>query len=683
MTLNKQLLCVSLVLLCLPWAGCQYLREMEQIMRDGQQQTLMATTKTMAAVLSTQADLLYPHGIRYGYGENQNETAESLYFSPSPAAQWIDGYSDNWETIPEVDYYNPTNGDEGISLRTAIYGDQLFLFFDIKDDQVIFNNPTNSLMDDGDRIVLVTGNATYRFTTSAPGKVTARYVNGSLGIYRESTIAAYWQDTNDGFSLEIQLPYELANKRLGFYFVDQDQEPDHQTSQSYGNIDRESDTPPPFIYQPEALKQQLDVFEQPGLRFSIVDPYYWLLATSGQLIEHTQDSKSHWVIRRLYRFILNSQSDSMPIFTDQNASRQEVINAFNGDSKSAWYKDSSQPNFHVISSAVPIIEGDDIVGVLVAEQSSAQLTALADSAFSRLLVISFAAIFAVGLGLLGYASWLSWRIKHLSQAANHVMSPDGKILDNFPTSQARDEIGELTRNYGLLLKQIGEYTDYLQTLSRKLSHELRTPLAIIHSSLDNLGNQSIDEKSRLYHQRAKEGTLRLGNIITAMSEASRVEESISNSEPEQIHIVDLLTGLVHAYQDIYTQQEIRLLHPNDIDNDSKQVLAVADLLIQMLDKLIDNAVSFCPTGGLIELAYELNAYTLIIRVANEGPLLPETMRNQLFDNMVSLRTAQKENTHLGLGLHIVKLIVQSHQGQIRAENKPDNSGVVFTVEIPR
>lgn len=679
MTLNKQLLCVSLVLLCLPWAGCQYLREMEDIMRDGQQQTLMATTKTMAAVLSTKADLLYPHGIRYGLDEGKDESTSSIYFSPSPAAQWIDGYQDNWESIPAVHYKNPFKSEEGVNLKSAIHDDQLFLFFDIKDDQVIFNNPTNSLIDDGDRLILVTGEATYSFATAAPGKVTARYINGSLGIYRESKIDAHWQDSDEGFNLEIQLPYELVHKRLGFYFVDQDEGSSHR----YGNMPHKGGTPSPFIYQPDELKQQLDVFEQSGLRFKIIDPYYWLLASSGHLTERTNNHANHWVIRKLYRFILNSQSQSIPTFTDQNFAREEIISALKGDGESAWYQDSSRPNVHVIASAMPIIEQGNIIGVLVTEQSTEQLTTLADSAFSRLLVISFSAIFAVGLGLLGYASWLSWRIKRLSKAASNVIGDDGRLLDNFPTSQAQDEVGELTRNYSLLLKQIGEYTDYLQTLSRKLSHELRTPLAIIHSSLDNLGNQSIDEKSTIYHQRAKDGALRLGNIITAMSEASRVEESISNSEPELINIVDLLTGLSQAYQDIYTQQKIVLRHPNDIDENSNKISAVPDLLIQMLDKLVDNAASFCPAGGLVELGYQLNAHDVVIYVGNEGPLLPETMRNQLFDNMVSLREAKKENTHLGLGLHIVKLIVQSHRGKIKAENKPDNSGVVFTIEIPR
>jgi K+-sensing histidine kinase KdpD len=68
-------------------------------------------------------------------------------------------------------------------------------------------------------------------------------------------------------------------------------------------------------------------------------------------------------------------------------------------------------------------------------------------------------------------------------------------------------------------------------------------------------------------------------------------------------------------------------------------------------------------------------------VANEGPLLPESMQQQLFDSMVSVRESS-ERVHLGLGLHIVRLIVDFHEGSVRAQNLEDGSGVIFRVSFP-
>ena len=105
----------------------------------------------------------------------------------------------------------------------------------------------------------------------------------------------------------------------------------------------------------------------------------------------------------------------------------------------------------------------------------------------------------------------------------------------------------------------------------------------------------------------------------------------------------------------------------------------------MLDKLFDNAASFCPKGGDITCHLSQHINHIVITISNDGPLLPNKMRGQLFNSMVSLRDKDINNdaSHLGLGLHIVNLIVRYHQGTINAYNRDDNSGVVFSITLPR
>jgi len=288
------------------------------------------------------------------------------------------------------------------------------------------------------------------------------------------------------------------------------------------------------------------------------------------------------------------------------------------------------------------------------------------------------------LVLVGYASFLSWRIHNLSRATQTALDNPYNIGGDFPHSEAADEIGVLTRNYAELMRRIAEYTSYLQTLSRKLSHELRTPLAIIHSSLDNLAYQSLDEKSQTYQQRAKDGALRLGNILTSMSEARRVEESIEYAELERVNVAELVWEMTHAYRDLHTGHKVTASGEfvESIGSSEYYLQAVPDLLVQMLDKLVDNASEFCPAGGVIDIRLDRLSSGLLLSVSNEGPLLPETMRHQLFDNLVSLRDESEEGMHLGLGLHIVSLIVEYHQGRVDARNNEDQSGVTFSVFLP-
>ena len=99
----------------------------------------------------------------------------------------------------------------------------------------------------------------------------------------------------------------------------------------------------------------------------------------------------------------------------------------------------------------------------------------------------------------------------------------------------------------------------------------------------------------------------------------------------------------------------------------------------MLDKLIDNAVGFSSAGDTISIGLSEQEGQLLLTVTNPGPPLPDRMRTQLFDSMVSMRGGENSR-HLGLGLYVAKLIVEGHGGSIAADNVKD--GVVFEVRLP-
>jgi signal transduction histidine kinase len=118
------------------------------------------------------------------------------------------------------------------------------------------------------------------------------------------------------------------------------------------------------------------------------------------------------------------------------------------------------------------------------------------------------------------------------------------------------------------------------------------------------------------------------------------------------------------------------------DPEAYRLSAAPDLLAQMLDKLVDNAVDFCPPDGEIRLCLEPVDADLLLRVENTGPLLPRQMQDQLFDSLVSVRPERGEKTHLGLGLYIVRLIAEFHGASASAGNLPDGTGVAFSIRIP-
>jgi signal transduction histidine kinase len=308
------------------------------------------------------------------------------------------------------------------------------------------------------------------------------------------------------------------------------------------------------------------------------------------------------------------------------------------------------------------------------QQSTDAILSLRNQGLVRLMNVTLIATLLVAATLLGYATWLSRRIRRLSVAAEAALDSDD-LRSALPSSGSGDEVGDLSRSFSHVLRQLGDYNDYLRSLASKLSHELRTPLAIVTSSLENLEHEPLSEASAGYAARARDGADRLRRILTAMSEASRVEELMANAEPESFDLRAVLESTVAAYRDVYADREFVLA----TELESAPMSGSPELLIQMLDKLVDNAVGFSKEGDSIRVGLDSEAGLLRLTVSNPGPSLPERMRFQMFDSMVSMRPG-KDSEHLGLGLYVARLIAEGHGGKIAAENI--EGGVSVFVTLP-
>jgi signal transduction histidine kinase len=231
-----------------------------------------------------------------------------------------------------------------------------------------------------------------------------------------------------------------------------------------------------------------------------------------------------------------------------------------------------------------------------------------------------------------------------------------------------------------MVKRLGEYNDYLESMGGRLAHEIRTPIAVVRSSLDNLSLQILPEDAKRYMERAREGLARLSRVITSMTEATRLEQTLQHVEIESFDLAEVVSGCVNGYQLAYPQSVFELVAPSE----SVNVKGAPELIAQMLDKLVANAVDFAhsATPIVIELAGDKNR--ALLSVSNDGPQLPENMQGRLFESMVSIRSgATTTEPHLGMGLYIVRLIAQFHGGTARAENRADRSGVTITIELPQ
>jgi signal transduction histidine kinase len=230
-----------------------------------------------------------------------------------------------------------------------------------------------------------------------------------------------------------------------------------------------------------------------------------------------------------------------------------------------------------------------------------------------------------------------------------------------------------------MVNRLGQYHFYLENLASRLSHELRTPVAVVRSSLENLSLLPQDRDCQKYISRAEKGIKRLNRILTSMSEATRIEQSLQSSEKEHIVFNQLLDGCVQGYQMTYSDYQFILNNSNK----KLTINAEPDFIVQLLDKLVCNAMEFSETQHPIEISLSRQADIAQLCISNIGPLLPEKMNDELLNSMISIRPqSRQDKTHLGLGLFIAKMICKYHQGEISIHNRQDKRGVEVLVSLP-
>lgn len=675
MSIRFQLLIVALTTLILPWAGCQYARELEAALRGSQENALEASADTIAHALSAQ-----PARVFRNLDDSEPFAADlsDVYVFPLHGQPLLDGYREDWDVAAEP---KPLPAAAGAA-RLLVGSTERYLFLYLEVDAPHFiaePADVHPQQDRFDRVDLTLQRPdgsldAYFFATSAPGLIQAQSVlKGSDGVdhaANEPRIQAFWLQTAQGYHLEARLPLSLVGPRLWIKA--------HDTADAASGS---AGADPPrggrlFMTTP-GLDGLLATFIRPGTRATVTDANALKLGVAGTLQPGQADdypARGSW-----YRLFVSVDTSHWPqqVSYPDRAEGKSVRAALAGHAAAEWLRAGDSQELLLVAAA-PIIIADQARGAVVLEQAGDQLLELRDEALRHLfnltlLATALAVIFAISV-----AAFISMRIGRLRTAADAAVSNDGKIRLDMPESARADEIGALSRAFERLLARLNEHTQYLRTLGGKLAHELRTPLTIVRSSLDNLESEGARVDQHGYLTRAREGALRLQSILSALGAASRVEESIKQAERVSFDLKELLSAAVAGYRVAFPDARITL----DAPPDACFMRGAPDLLVQLLDKLIENAVDFCPANGTISVRLERSANRYELAVINDGPPIPPDMLERLFESLFEHRQGHDDKPHFGLGLYIVRLIAEFHGGKAVALNRVDGSGATFKVVLP-
>ena len=327
-------------------------------------------------------------------------------------------------------------------------------------------------------------------------------------------------------------------------------------------------------------------------------------------------------------------------------------------------------NFYVITINSVKLDGKSKGYIIVSEIANDILVAVDErknfilrTVFSVALVIL---IFSVFLN-----KYILKPIKSLVLYTKAIKEKDVKIDKHEKYFLRKDEVGQLSRSLNEMTEDLYKRIDIAETFSSDLAHEIRNPLTSLKSASEVLENTLDNEKRKKLIKVISHDVERIERLITDYSQMLKDEASLSRAKMVKINLSNVIDSVVEDFNNdlLNSNKNIKINVNNSNLNGSKlNVLGVESKLEQIVANLLDNAVSFSPPNSKISVTCNIKQKNTQLIIIDEGPGFNEKNIDKVFNRFYSNRP-EKFGEHSGLGLNIVKNIIELHGGSIIASNQ--------------
>ncbi len=710
-SLRLKLFLLSLLLLLFPLLGMRLNRTLKDSLIISQRDTLNFTAQAVSAALTNRSDLFDREQF------HALDQHRDLYLFQLSNNIKLDGSLEDWQ--PELIMAEQFGAEHLISKAAPavpltisfrhLAGKQdkyLYAFFDVQDDHLIYRSRSSLRLDRSDHLQIVIEDQVeqriYLISPHEPGWINAFLMpsNPIKFPVSEQRIQGAWRQSSTGYTLELRIPLELLGSKLAFLVADVDDEGGREVQAVIGTANLAEDHEPGWLLSTsEPIEDILRSLDRPYARIRVVDQNQRIRAQVGSLRKpETQPADADALARLmrrisellhpLYRFFTTSfnaeieEEASQPTELDLQGIKEGLTGRH---SLTNYFLEDDQ--VEVLAAIVPLYEGDKVLAAVVVEQTTNSLLALSNRMIEETISLSMLAfLFGGGIFLL-FAFRLSGRILRLRNQAASAITPDGHIRSEIKTDQSMDEIGDLGRTLAAMLDQLRQQIEHREKMADNLEHEMRTPLAGVAASLKNLKQEQMRQQESPpkqvmeYIRWAERDVERLESLLTSIREAASLKNALLLDSMEPVDVGRAVSvWLKHGWQLTFSETKFVYQPPE------QEVLVKGDpvRLHQALDKLVENAVSFHVPETPVELRLEQQADTVSLQVINQGPPIDPAVQQQIFNSMVSNRPVKDDRPHMGLGLYIVRTIMEHHGGRVSVRNLEDGrTGVIFAITLPK
>jgi len=287
-------------------------------------------------------------------------------------------------------------------------------------------------------------------------------------------------------------------------------------------------------------------------------------------------------------------------------------------------------------------------------------------------------VFAIALT----GGWLATQsalgpIRRLAFAVQRIIRT-GRTDARVPLEGSGDALDELTELFNAMLDKIEGLVTAMRGALDNVSHDLRTPLTRLRGTAEMAlaGPPDLDRDREALADCVEE-TDRVLVMLNALMDISEAESGAMQLRRERVRLAEIVERAVDLYRDVADAKGVRL-----VVDASPDVEATADptRLQQAAANLIDNAVKYTPPGGRVDVEVRRAGEAALLSVRDTGPGIPPDERPRIFDRLFRGDRSRAERG-LGLGLSLVKAIVEAHGGTVTVDSEL-GAGSTFTVSLP-